>query len=69
MVCFSGGMEVERLKVDRSSGCAILFGTNDHAMAPGYWFSYWDGFEYPQIHIFIQAGFNSILSVEGYEYR
>ena len=68
MLYFFGGMEVEGLKVNCSSGCAILFGTDDHAMAPCYWFSYWDRFEYPQSHISIQAGFNRILPVERYGY-
>ena len=47
-MCFSGGMAVEGLEVDCSSGCAILFGTDDHAMAPCHWFSNWDGFKNPQ---------------------
>ena len=62
-MCFSGGMAVEGLEVDCSSGCAILFGTDDHAMAPCYWFSNWDGFKNPQSHISVQAGFDGILPV------
>ena len=34
MMCFSGGMDVEGLKVNCTPGCAILFGTDHHAMAP-----------------------------------
>ena len=51
MVCFSGGMMVEGLEVNRPSGRAILFGTDDHAMTPCDWFSDWYMFEYPQSHI------------------
>ena len=51
MMCFSGGMDVERLKVNRPSGCAILFGAYDHSVAPCDWFSNWYGFEYSQSHI------------------
>ena len=68
MMCFSGGVEVEGLEVDCSSGCAVLFGTDDHAMAPCEWFSNWDGFENPQSHISVQAGFDGVLPVEGYWY-
>ena len=51
MVCFSGGVGVERLEVNRSSGRAIRFGTNDHSVAPRDWFSDWYGFDYSQSHI------------------
>ena len=34
MVCFSGGMDVEGLEVDCSLWCSVLFGADDHAMAP-----------------------------------
>ena len=51
MMYFSGGMDVERLKVDRPSGCAILFGAYDHSVAPCDRFSNWYGFEYSQSHI------------------
>ena len=51
MMCFSGGMDVERLEVDRPSGRAVLFGANDHAMAPCDQFSNWYGFKYSQSHV------------------
>ena len=47
MVRFSGSMEVEWLEVDCSSGCAVLFGTDDHAVAPCYGLSNWDRFKDP----------------------
>ena len=48
MVRLSGGVEVEWLEVDRSSGCAVLFGTDHHAC---YWFTNWDRFKDPQSHV------------------
>jgi len=64
-MCFSGGMAVKGLEVNCSSGCAILFGTDDHAVAPCYWFSNWDGFKNSQSHIPVQAGFDGLLPVRG----
>ena len=51
MVRLSGGVEVEWLEVDRSSGCAVLFGTDHHAVAPSYWFTNRDRFKDPQSHV------------------
>ena len=51
VVCLSGGMDVERLEVDCPSGRAILFCTDDHAVAPCDWFSNWYGFQYSQSHV------------------
>ena len=51
MVCFPGGMDVEGLEVDCPSGCAILFGANDHPMAPRNRFSNWYGFKHSQSHV------------------
>ena len=69
MVCLSGGMEVvEGLEVDCSSGCAILFGTDDHAVAPCHWLTNWDRFEDSQSHVSVETSFDGILPVEGYWY-
>ena len=52
-MCFSGGMDVEGLEVDCPSGRAILFGADDHSMAPRDRFSDWYGFKYTQSHVFV----------------
>ena len=65
---FSGGMEVEGLKVNSSSGCAILLGKNYHAMAPCYRFSDWDRFKDPKSHISVQPRLDGILPVKKYCY-
>jgi len=39
VMCFSGGMEVDRLEVNGTPGYAVLFGAEDHVVAPCYWFS------------------------------
>ena len=38
---FFGGMEVEGLEVDCSSGLAILHDVDDHTMTLCYWFANW----------------------------
>ena len=46
VMCFSGGMGVERLEVYCPSGRAILFGADDHLVTPCDWLSDWYGFKY-----------------------
>ena len=59
VVGLSSSMEVEWLKVDGLSGCAVLLSANHHVVAPSDWFTDWDWFEYAQSHIPIQVGFAS----------
>ena len=68
VMCFSGGIEMEGLEVDYSSGFAILLGTNYHTMATCYRFSDWDRFKDLQSHLPIQPRFDGILPVKGYWY-
>lgn len=42
-------MKVEGLEIDCPFDCAILFGTDNHVVAPCYWFSNWDRFNDPSL--------------------
>ena len=45
---FACGVKVKCLEVDCASGLVILFGADDHAVAPCDWLSYWYWFKHSQ---------------------
>ena len=69
VVCLPDSMHVQWLKVYCPPGFAILFGTDDHPVAPSYRFTYWDFFKDAKPNILVKASLYLRLPVQRYRDR
>ena len=64
MMCFTDGVNVERLEVDCASWLAIFLRTYDHSMTPCHWFSNRNWLNNTETHIPIKTIFDSFLPMK-----
>lgn len=65
MVGFPHSILVQALEVDSPSRSSIFFGTHNHSMAPGHRLPYRDWFQYPKLHISVNASLHFRLPMDG----